>query len=301
MGIVDYLSREPNGEPWSESEIDERFVMTSIENFQKALNCLNSRLIDTDRKVNVNILEYSGTRNDISHCKDNSSHGCYGNQFVPNWKKLDRNENSQSSSFQGEQNKKNTLNKISRTKQSVINSDTRNCNKSTRKLAITVKMEKNQSGSGKSKKLVKIANRQNEEREELTEQVTETTFSRTRMVKRGACSRQDSDSSDPEVPPIEWRAVDRFIKPKRQTETSSASPLATKLVSFCDLMGAERTDNPRSMLELEAQTVMKSRAQHVQELDMNAKGGKPPIVEVDLIAESPSDIPEVSVIGKNNS
>ena len=35
-----------------------------------------------------------------------------------------------------------------------------------------------------------------EEREEMTEQVTETTFSRTRVVKRGACSRQDSDSSE---------------------------------------------------------------------------------------------------------
>ena len=33
MGIVDYLSREPNGEPWPESEIDERFVVASIENF----------------------------------------------------------------------------------------------------------------------------------------------------------------------------------------------------------------------------------------------------------------------------
>ena len=91
MGIVDYLSREPNGEPWPESEIDERFVVTSIEDFHKALDCLNSRLIDTDRKINENILEYSGTRNDISHCKDNSSH-------------------------QREQNEKNTLNKISCTK-----------------------------------------------------------------------------------------------------------------------------------------------------------------------------------------
>ena len=33
MGIVDYLSKEPNGESWTESELDEKFVVTSIENF----------------------------------------------------------------------------------------------------------------------------------------------------------------------------------------------------------------------------------------------------------------------------
>ena len=100
MGIDDYLSREPNGEPWPESETDGRFVVTLIENFHNALHCLNCRLIDTDRKIDINILKYPGTRNDISHCKDNSSHGCYGDQFVQNWTKLDRNENGQSSRFQ---------------------------------------------------------------------------------------------------------------------------------------------------------------------------------------------------------
>ena len=48
----------------------------------------------------------------------------------------------------------------------------------------------------------------------------------------------------------------------------------------------------------QAQTELKSRAQHDQELDINAKSYKPPKVEVDLTAESPSDSPEVSVIGK---
>ena len=36
MGIVDYLSREPNGELWPESEFDEKFVVTSIQNFRKS-------------------------------------------------------------------------------------------------------------------------------------------------------------------------------------------------------------------------------------------------------------------------
>ena len=118
MGIVDYLSRESNGEQWPESELDERFVVTSIENFHKALDCLSSRFSETDQKIAVNILEHSGITSEISHCKDNSSHGCYGDRFVQNWKKLDRNEKGQSSRFQREQNEKNTLNKMFRTKQS---------------------------------------------------------------------------------------------------------------------------------------------------------------------------------------
>ena len=89
MGIVDYLSREHNGEAWPDSELDERFVVASIENFHKdkLLDNLNSRLIDTDPKFNVKFVEHSGIRNNISHCKDNSTHGCYGNQFV---QKLDK-------------------------------------------------------------------------------------------------------------------------------------------------------------------------------------------------------------------
>ena len=35
MGMVDYLSRDPNGEPWPESVLDEKFVVTSIESFLK--------------------------------------------------------------------------------------------------------------------------------------------------------------------------------------------------------------------------------------------------------------------------
>ena len=162
-------------------------------------------------------------------------------------------------------------------------------------------MDKSQSGSGKSKKIVKIANRQNEEREELTGQVTETTFSRTRMVKRGACSRPDADTSDSKIRQFEWRAVNRYIKPKGQREISSASPVATKLSSFWDLMGAEKSDNPKSMLELEARTVMESSGKREQDFDTNAQGDKPPIVEVDLTAESPSESPEVSVIGKKKT
>ena len=256
---------------------------------------MSIRLSETDRKIDVNILEYSETRSEISHCKDNSSHGCYDDQFVQNWTELDRNENGQSSRFQREQNEKNTLNKIPRTKQSDKNSVQKNYNQIPKQSAITRKMDKVQSGSGKSKKKT---NRQNEERrDELTEQVTETTFSRTQMVKRGACSRQDSDTSDSDIPQIEWRTVNRYIKPKGQKEIASANSAATKLISFWDLMGAEKSDNPKSLLELEARTVLEERGREIQDFETNVQREKPPIVEVDLTAESPSESPEVSVIG----
>ena len=156
-------------------------------------------------------------------------------------------------------------------------------------------MDKVQSGSGKSKK---ITNRQNEERrDKLTGQVTETTFSRTRMVKRGACSRQDSDTSDSDIPQVEWRTVNRYIKPKGQKDIASANSAATKLISFWDLMGAEKSDNPKSLLELEARTVLEERDRQIQDFETNVQREKPPIVEVDITAESPSESQEVSVIG----
>ena len=213
MGIVDYLSREPNGELWPESELDERFVVKSIESFHKALDCLSSRFSETNQSSAINILEHSGTQRETNHCKDSSSRGCYGNQLVQNRTKLDRNENGQSLRFQKEQSQKNTLNKIAREKQSVNNSkfnknsirkDNIQTSQQSADLtqgAFSKKMEKNKTGKSK-----KITNRQNgdQREDELTEQVTETTFSRTRMVKRGAaCSRQDSDNSDSDVPQVE--------------------------------------------------------------------------------------------------
>ena len=160
--------------------------MTSIESFHKALNCLSSRLCETNQNIDINVLEHSVLKREINHCKDSSSHGCYGNQFVQNWTKLDRNENGQSSHFKKEQNQKNTLFKIACKKQSVENSkftknlNGKNCIQVSKhpaeltQTAFVKKMEKNKSG-----KLKKITNRQNGDRrrDKLTEQVTETIFS----------------------------------------------------------------------------------------------------------------------------
>ena len=83
MGVVDCLSREPNGEPWSESELDEKFVVTSTENFHKALYCLNNRLLDMAEPVrNELILENSSSNTGGDDKANTSSHVCYSNQIV---------------------------------------------------------------------------------------------------------------------------------------------------------------------------------------------------------------------------
>ena len=92
MGIVDYLCRDPKGEPWPESVLDEKFVVTSIESFHKALDCLYSRLSDHDRlDRNENVLEHSRTDQNVSN-QNMSSNSCYGNQNGLKWTTHDRNE-----------------------------------------------------------------------------------------------------------------------------------------------------------------------------------------------------------------
>ena len=97
---MDYLSREPNGETWPESELDAKFVVTLIDQFHTALDCLNSRLVDTNTFIDdANILEYSERRSTLDELSNTSSPGCYSNRSVQNQTKLDRNENCQSSRF----------------------------------------------------------------------------------------------------------------------------------------------------------------------------------------------------------
>ena len=44
MGIIECLSRQPHGDPWLKSELDEKFVAIAIDSFHKALDCMRSRL-----------------------------------------------------------------------------------------------------------------------------------------------------------------------------------------------------------------------------------------------------------------
>ena len=95
MGIVDYLSREPNGEPSPESEPDKKFVVTSNENFHRALYSLNIQLLDMAEPVRSEyILEHSGRNTGGDDKVNTSSHGCYSNQICSKQMRLDQNENS---------------------------------------------------------------------------------------------------------------------------------------------------------------------------------------------------------------
>ena len=121
MDIVDYLSREPTGEPWSESNLDEKFVVKSIECFHKAFDCLYSRLSGTNSpNQNEKLLELSQQQKITSEVTK-SRHSCYSNQKVQKRTKLDRNANGFGSRFSTANNalKLNTLVNLTKTIQSV--------------------------------------------------------------------------------------------------------------------------------------------------------------------------------------
>ena len=123
MSIVDYLSRDPFNDPWPESELDEKFVVATINSFHEAFDCWNSRV----KKIgslnrNENVLECS--RRNAK--KQSSSNGCYSNQNGQNRTKLDRNERKQFSRLQKQQNttvqhKQITFSSNQANKQSVLN------------------------------------------------------------------------------------------------------------------------------------------------------------------------------------
>ena len=174
MWIVDYLSRDPIREPWPESQLDEKFVVASVDQFHKTLDCLNNRLMDTTnitRNKNENILEHSDLRRKLNKAQDTWSHGCYCNRSFQNQIRLDWNKNGQNSRLPNcEQN---TLSKLSHCKQSV---DIK-INKKEKKFA-KEQMKK------KSKKTVKLMYRE-WRRDQMLEQVSETTYQRIRTVQRG--------------------------------------------------------------------------------------------------------------------
>ena len=47
MGIVDYFSRDPLNALWPESDLNEKFVVATINSFHKTSDCMNSRLEHT--------------------------------------------------------------------------------------------------------------------------------------------------------------------------------------------------------------------------------------------------------------
>ena len=96
MGMFDYLSREPNGEPFPEYELDEKFVETSIEKLYKALYCWNSRLNSTnEHNQKEDILERFVANTGCKNIMNRSSYGCHSKQIGSKRTGLDRNKNIQ--------------------------------------------------------------------------------------------------------------------------------------------------------------------------------------------------------------
>ena len=92
MGIVDYLSRDLFNDPWPETDLDEYFVVATINSFHEALDCMNSRLEGIGSlNRNENVVECS-RRN---AAKQSSTNGCHDNQNGQKRTRLDRNERKQ--------------------------------------------------------------------------------------------------------------------------------------------------------------------------------------------------------------
>ena len=88
------------------------------------------------------------------------------------------------------------------------------------------------------------------------------------------------------------------VSQHRGQSTSTVASAQPALVSFWELIGAERNDNPRSIIELEANSLMQSP----KSLAQNTSGeevGTGQVIEVDLTADSMEDRDyslEVSVV-----
>ena len=105
----------------------------------------------------------------------------------------------------------------------------------------------------------------------------------------------------PQVEWMEWRAMNRQLLANTGNSGQSTSTVATAqpaLVSFWELIAAERDDKPRSMTELEAISSMQSPRTLLQKTSRDeARIGQ--LVEVDLTEDSIEDreySPEVSVV-----
>ena len=138
---------------------------------------------------------------------------------------------------------------------------------------------------GKEKKIVRIQDRNNTDT--LREEITETTFQRTRMIQRTP-NKSESDNSDFEqIPQAHWNTLYRQIGTDTGNSgqsTSTATTAQPMLVSFWELIGSEKNEKPRPM-ELEATSVMQSPkpSKQTQSGDETEIGQ---IFEVDLTMDS---------------
>ena len=246
-GIVDYLSRDPKGEPWQESVLDEKFVVTSIESFHKALDCLHSRCSDHDGlDRNKNVLEFSGIDQNVSN-QNTSSNSCYGNQNGQKWTKHDRNKSKTSSRLFKRERGENSKISLSQSCQPIQSVETLkiigNLSHHENKEMKTDEASKN----GKGRKMVRIQDRNSIDT--LREEVTETTLQRTRTIQRTSTKSDSENLDSDDIPQVEWKAMNRQLLANTGNSGQSTSTAVTAqpaLVSFWELIGAERDDGVRS-------------------------------------------------------
>ena len=139
--------------------------------------------------------------------------------------------------------------------------------------------------NGKGKKMVRIQDWNSIDT--LREEVTETTFQRTRTIQRTPTKSDSENSDSDEIPQVEWQAMNRQILANTGNSGQSTSTVATAqpaLVSFWELIGAERNDHPRSMMELEANSLMQSPKSFLQNTSGD-EAGIGQVIEVDLTAD----------------
>ena len=272
MGIVDYLSRQPTGEPWPVTKLDKKFVVTSIECFHRALDCLYSRLNETDVTIQKEkVLEYSQKQKREDKLSK-SRRGCHCNKTVENRTKLDRNENGCNSNFLPIDNvlNPNTFVKFTRAVQSV------NLIKNTKRVS-----EKMEDGKMK-KKTVRIGDcRTQEESDKLTEEeITETTFHRTCRIRRGTLDRAGSDSFE------EDSCAARSIMWDQDAEETK------NLLSIWDLVSKDQ-EISGNIKELEAVTQMVTSSPRAGTRSVSPTKS---IIEVNLTAEDDDHSQKVSEI-----
>ena len=295
MGIVDYLSRDPFNDPWPESELDEKFVVATINSFHEAFDCWNSRLKDSSSLYrNENVLECS--RRNVR--KQSSCNGYYSNQNGQNRTKLDRNERKKFPRLQKQlnttvQQKQITFSSNQPSKQSV----SKNCK--IKKRPVPEKIKKTDSRIEMSETTNKTydwwssspQDWRNEEREESLmdpkwnrsfstnnelsgeEEITET-VQRTRKIIRGG--RKNRDSSDSET--RQQQRVKWSLEPEQQRIADQ------RLLSFWQLIGGENNVQENRELVADTQEVRENL-----EDELNPTSSKP-------IASTERKLSEVNVI-----
>ena len=107
--------------------------------------------------------------------------------------------------------------------------------------------------------MVRIQDRNNTDT--LREEITETTFQRTRMIQRTSNKSESENSDFEQIPQANWNMMNRQIRTDTGNSgqsTSTATTAQSMLVSFWELIGSEKNEKPRSTMELEANSVMQS-------------------------------------------